>query len=153
MERQARPAMGLPLRRARRALFRTLVVAFFGHLFFDFVRFCFRLTQPATLSKSSPPIDPLWGSILHRFENHPAQILPAPSLPWPDDWQPPDRQQPIRVLIVTAELAGLQQGGIGSAYAQLAEHLASSSDFAVTVLMARQENAMLPMKFEAAVEQ
>lgn len=95
------------------------------------------------LRKPPPPAfrpaqNHLWGSLLHASLNHPDPTPPPPTLPWRGTGME-RRHQIVRVWIVTAELAGLQRnGGIGSAYLELARRLAREESMQVNILMARE---------------
>lgn len=86
-------------------------------------------------------IDFAWGSLLHRFQNHPREAPKRPSFPWKTRRWPKKRRaagQRVSTLIVTAELEGLHKnGGIGTAYAELAGALAASKDIFVSILIAK----------------
>lgn len=93
-------------------------------------------------------LDYAWGSAIHRFHNHP-QVLDtvAKPLPWRDpDWKADapstdNSSSVVRVWIVTQELSGLHQnGGIGTAYLQLAKALAGQSRLQVSILLAQHED-------------
>ncbi|SCZ89792.1 BZ3500_MvSof-1268-A1-R1_Chr9g10596 [Microbotryum saponariae] len=85
-------------------------------------------------------IDYTWGSLLHRYHNHPDPVTPRVELPWKKNPRllHPDRT-PTRALIVTSELAGLHKnGGIGTAFRELATALASSAIVNVDILIANR---------------
>ncbi|KAK4698400.1 hypothetical protein P7C70_g7876, partial [Phenoliferia sp. Uapishka_3] len=83
-------------------------------------------------------VDYAWGSILHRYQNHPRDPLPRPILPPVAK----SRSRKVRTLIVTAELAGLHSnGGIGSAYLELAKSLSRHETMRVSILVAEVESA------------
>ncbi|KPV77829.1 glycosyltransferase family 2 protein [Rhodotorula graminis WP1] len=97
-----------------------------------------------------PPVDYAWGSILHRYQNHPRPARARRQLPWPSPADPdspraqPRRHQgepararaPPRVLIVTSELSGLHKnGGIGTAFRELA-HALADADLETSILVA-----------------
>jgi glycogen synthase len=61
-------------------------------------------------------------------------------------------EEPARTLIVTSELAGLHKnGGIGTAFSELAAALAGGSEIRVAVLVAH-EAVSFPVKQREAVE-
>ncbi|GAA6060044.1 hypothetical protein JCM10212_001041 [Sporobolomyces blumeae] len=94
------------------------------------------------------PTDFAWGSIIHRFQNHPRPATRRNGLPWKRDGTrrggtqlDPSRTGPIRVLIVTSELSGLHKnGGIGTAFVELAETLAGEDDVETSILVAHLED-------------
>ena len=92
-----------------------------------------------------PALDYAWGSAIHRFQNHP-ELAPesAEPLPWRDQAfrsSASDNSSVLQIWIVTQELSGLHQnGGIGTAYLQLAKSLASEARFNVTILLAQPED-------------
>ncbi|SCV69908.1 BQ2448_1302 [Microbotryum intermedium] len=89
-------------------------------------------------SKSN--VDYTWGSLLHRYHNHPDPVTPRIELPWKKNPRllHPDRT-PMSALIVTSELAGLHKnGGIGTAFRELATALASSAIVNVDILIANR---------------
>ncbi|GAA6044330.1 hypothetical protein JCM8097_000926 [Rhodosporidiobolus ruineniae] len=127
-----------------------------------------RACTPPTFASSSPSSSPAttrfshvdfaWGSILHRFQNHPRPPAKRAVLPWTD--QPPNRDEaaaaaaPSRVLIVTSELAGLHKnGGIGTAFTELAQALAGGRDFEVSILVSHLEAVFAEKKRERLREE
>lgn len=124
-------------------------------------------------------IDFAWGSILHRFQNHPRPPRAREPFPWsetrprsrgrrrrrgPQAEPSPasggasaDATQPIRVLIVTSELSGLHtNGGIGTAFLELAQTLATAgggAEFETTILVAHLESTFPVKKREVLKEE
>ncbi|GAA6004321.1 uncharacterized protein JCM10292_001423 [Rhodotorula paludigena] len=104
--------------------------------------------------------DYAWGSILHRFENHPQPAKARRTLPWRDEHHQLARRQPpeppaahgrTRVLIVTSELSGLHKnGGIGTAFSELAQALAAA-DFDTSILVAHLADTFPVVKRETLV--
>lgn len=111
------------------------------------------------------PVDFAWGSIIHRFQNYPRRARRRGLHPWqtedrsrqagvslPRQEDSSRRNKPIRVLIVTAEFAGLHKnGGIGTAFSELAHTLAAAGggrDFETSVLLAHLEDAFPVQKRE-----
>jgi hypothetical protein len=93
-----------------------------------------------------------WGSIIHRFHNHPRSAAKRKELPWKRDGTArstrPDAK--IRVLIVTSELAGLHKnGGIGTAFLELAEALAGQGDIETSLLVSHLEDSFPLRKVES----
>ena len=98
-------------------------------------------TSPRTTSSAPPQVDYAWGSILHRYQNHPRPARPRRALPWAASGgsssvsggerrhgQAAGARATIRVLIVTSELSGLHKnGGIGTAFRELAHALADAN--------------------------
>jgi hypothetical protein len=95
------------------------------------------------------PVDFAWGSVLHRFQNHPASPTPRAAFPWTTLPAPPTRAVP-RVALVTFELAGLHRnGGIGTAYLELATALARSETVNVTIIVAHLASTFSSYEREA----
>lgn len=98
-----------------------------------------------SVTETLPLLDYAWGSAIHRFQNHP-ELAPesAEPLPWRDKAfrsTASDSTSVLQIWIVTQELSGLHQnGGIGTAYLQLAKSLASEARFQVTILLAQPED-------------
>ncbi|KAK4051321.1 hypothetical protein OIV83_002805 [Microbotryomycetes sp. JL201] len=87
-------------------------------------------------------IDYAWGSLIHRFQNHPRPPPPRPSLPWTTKSLPKRPSAAIRCLLVTPELASLHKnGGIGTAFTELAFALGADDAFSVSVLMVQEEDS------------
>lgn len=98
---------------------------------------------------SVAPVDFAWGSVLHRFQNHPTRATPRAAFPWTTLPAPPSRAIP-RVAIVTFELAGLHKnGGIGTAYLELATALARSETVNVTIIVAHLASTFSSYEREA----
>ncbi|GAA5867352.1 hypothetical protein JCM3774_003559 [Rhodotorula dairenensis] len=136
----------------------------------------------SALTRHAQPytVDYSWGSILHRFQNHPRPPKRREPLPWETNSRRPRAKRrrrgpqaepspvagsvnaaaagavavghatnaaaaPIRVLIVTSELAGLHtNGGIGTAFSELAQTLAaagSGQEFRTTILVTHLEDS------------
>lgn len=94
---------------------------------------------PSSSNKSAAKVDFAWGSLLHRFQNHPRTVPERKSLPWKHTKLTRPR---TRVLIVTAELAGLHKnGGIGTAYTELAAALATQQELEITILIAHESKS------------
>ena len=105
-----------------------------------------------TVKPSQPPVDFAWGSLLHRFQNHPRTVPPRASLPWKRSGGIEAPSSTIRVLIVTAELAGLHKnGGIGTAYTELAAALATRQELEVSILIAH-ESKRFPVQQRQGLE-
>ncbi|BGP48791.1 hypothetical protein JCM10450v2_004667 [Rhodotorula kratochvilovae] len=89
----------------------------------------------ALSTSAAPEVDYAWGSILHRFQNHPR---PAPT-----------GGRRTRILIVTSELSGLHKnGGIGTAFSELAQVLAAA-DLETSILVAHLEETFPYKKRDA----
>ncbi|KAM0749285.1 hypothetical protein T439DRAFT_315519 [Meredithblackwellia eburnea MCA 4105] len=137
-------SLPIPSRRTTRRLTSYLVVAVFAVLVYHFsaTRGNRSLSKRSKSSLLNHKIDYAWGSILHPFQNHPSIPLQKPHLPP----KPHNKKQhsssnnslkPIRTLIVTQEIAGLHKnGGIGSAYLELAKSIASNRGHEVAILLA-----------------
>ncbi|GAA5897731.1 hypothetical protein JCM6882_000079 [Rhodosporidiobolus microsporus] len=112
-------------------------------------------SSTASSSRSSTrasDVDFAWGSILHRFQNHPRAARRRGAFPWADGGvATSDRGAGrTRVLIVTSELAGLHKnGGIGTAFTELAQALAGEEDFEMSILVAHVEDSFAKKKREA----
>lgn len=91
-------------------------------------------------ASSSSPVDYAWGSLLHRFQNHPKDTAARVIPPWRSSTPKRSVKTPARTLIVTSELAGLHKnGGIGTAYSELAHALADSGkEVQVSILLAHE---------------
>lgn len=86
--------------------------------------------------------DYAWGSVLHRFQNHQRSAQPRPPLPWTTHQHPADEERIPRAIIVTSELAGLHKnGGIGTAFLELAKSLSRGKDVDVSILIAHVATA------------
>ncbi|GAA6049686.1 hypothetical protein JCM3770_004406 [Rhodotorula araucariae] len=94
--------------------------------------------------RTAPDVDYAWGSVLHRFQNHPRPARARRPLPWGADAPSLERRAAhagasgyaTRVLIVTSELSGLHKnGGIGTAFSELAQLLAAA-DLDTSILVA-----------------
>ncbi|KWU44404.1 Proteophosphoglycan ppg4 [Rhodotorula sp. JG-1b] len=153
------PAWHLPrklVRLVRYVILSALVCTLVGYS----RRVCLSSSNSSTLSRSrrnavqSPTaVDFAWGSILHRFQNHPRPPRKREPFPWQAEPSPvagaaaaagkqgdqDGAAAPIRVLIVTSELAGLHtNGGIGTAFSELAQTLAAAGngrEFVTTILV------------------
>ncbi|GAA5953180.1 hypothetical protein JCM21900_006130 [Sporobolomyces salmonicolor] len=113
-----------------------------------------------SLRRRAHAVDFAWGSILHRFQNHPRPAAKRKELPWRrlgtgDGARAGARiggasEGTTRVLIVTSELAGLHKnGGIGTAFLELAEALAGEDDIEMSILVAHIEDSFPVRKVEA----
>ncbi|GAA6005932.1 hypothetical protein JCM11491_004064 [Sporobolomyces phaffii] len=103
----------------------------------------FRIRQHAT--------DFAWGSIIHRFQNHPRSAERRRKFPWKSsaDATRPGTARKIRVVIVTSELAGLHKnGGIGTAFVELAQALSGEEDVQVSILVSHLEDSLPLRKVE-----
>ncbi|KAM0789308.1 hypothetical protein ACM66B_000147 [Microbotryomycetes sp. NB124-2] len=151
MATRRRPTRSIRLRwrvsRAIRLLLITLTAV--GVLYW--LRFASNGTHAAlggsrlSLQRRAAPddVDYAWGSLIHRFQNHPRPPKSRPSFPW-SSRSPPKRQSSnaVRCLLVTPELASLHKnGGIGTAFTELAFALAADDAFDVSVLMVQDENS------------
>ncbi|GAA5891062.1 hypothetical protein JCM5296_007365 [Sporobolomyces johnsonii] len=155
-------AIGLP-RRATRFL-RYLLLAC-AVLAFCYSRACSPASSFLSSSAASSPtasslrrrahaVDFAWGSILHRFQNHPRPAARRKELPWRRRGAGARiggaSEGTARVLIVTSELAGLHKnGGIGTAFLELAEVLAGEDDVEMSILVAHVEDSFPVRKVEA----
>lgn len=94
--------------------------------------------QHSARNSSRTAVDFAWGSLLHRFQNHPRAAPQRVTLPWKEPGAPtPPRQLTTQILIVTSELSGLHKnGGIGTAYHQLSTTLGESISNNVSILVA-----------------
>lgn len=112
-----------------------------------FLRDLIRLSSQFHPFPSSPPsplsaplrLNNAWGSILHRFENHPTSATARNRLPWTTGAR--ERREvgngAVRTWIVTGELEGLHSnGGIGTALRELAVSLAGEQGFEISILVA-----------------
>jgi hypothetical protein len=188
------PAWHLPrklVRLVRYVILSALVCALVGYS----RRVCLSSSNSSssTLSRrtnavQSPAVDFAWGSILHRFQNHPRPPRKREPFPWQvvkaSSWRPRAKRRrrggpqavpspfvgeargkqgdqdgaaaPIRVLIVTSELAGLHtNGGIGTAFSELAQTLAAAGngrEFETTILVTHLEDSF-PFKKRENVTQ
>ncbi|GAA5987993.1 hypothetical protein JCM11641_005974 [Rhodosporidiobolus odoratus] len=114
------------------------------------------LSTKAPLSRTSTTtVDFAWGSILHRLQNHPQPPPHPQTLPWRVANQFAERNlkqsptAPTRILIVTSELAGLHKnGGIGTAFSELAQVLAREDNFEMTILVAHLEDSFAVKKVD-----
>lgn len=107
------------------------------------------------------PVDFAWGSIVHRYQNHPRAAQKRSVLPWRNEGsngsggvtgggKGEGETARIRVLIVTSELAGLHKnGGIGTAFTELAQTLAGEEDFETSILVSHVEEQFAVKKLEA----
>ncbi|GAA5936629.1 uncharacterized protein JCM15063_001943 [Sporobolomyces koalae] len=92
-----------------------------------------------------------WGSIIHRFQNHPKPAATRKELPWRIGKREALSKSPdqVRVLIVTSELSGLHKnGGIGTAFVELAAALAGEQDIQVSILVSHLESSFPAHKVE-----
>jgi len=90
-----------------------------------------------------------WGSIIHRFQNHPKPAKERKELPWKRDGIASRVDSKIRVLIVTSELSGLHKnGGIGTAFVELAEALAGEEEVEMSILVSHLEDSFPVRKVE-----
>jgi hypothetical protein len=100
--------------------------------------------------KAGKVVDYAWGSIIYRFQNHPNLARRRRQLPWTKSslfrrilntrTKGDKGIEPgvIRTLIVTAELVGLtKNGGIGTAFAELASTLSNQDNIQVSILVPR----------------
>ena len=134
-------------------LLRTILYALVG-LSLVFLRDLIRLSSHSHLINNfrshslsaSLPLNNAWGSIVHRFENHPTPSTRRIPFPWTDAGNSQDALRELkgtlRVWIVTAELDGLHNnGGIGTALRELAGSLSREREFDVSILVAHPESA------------
>lgn len=161
------PAWHLPRKLAR--LLRYLVLAAVLCTLVCYSRVCspstpFSLANGALTRYAArrADVDYAWGSILHRFQNHPRPPRERVRFPWSrtkrsrgkrrrsvahtsasSKGERNDTQPPIRVLIVTSELSGLHKnGGIGTAFSELAQTLAAADnglEFETSILVTHLE--------------
>ena len=129
--------LSIPLRYPKR-LVRALLAIAIGlvvHSIWDRLRA--KPIQADTLP-SSDTLDYGWGTSIHRFHNHPENYSSnATPFPWT---LPLQTSQHRRIWIVTNELDGLHKnGGIGTAYAELAKHLSQPGAFQVAILIPHEE--------------
>ncbi|GAA5851549.1 hypothetical protein JCM8547_001130 [Rhodosporidiobolus lusitaniae] len=107
-------------------------------------------TSGSSLRKRNHQVDFAWGSILHRFQNNPRPAKRRSELPWRGDGAKAKSRRgagAARVLIVTSELAGLHtNGGIGTAFTELAQTLAGEEDFETSILVAHVEDSFAKKK-------
>lgn len=97
-------------------------------------------------------VDFAWGSLLHRFQNHPRPSPPRDVLPWKRSGIARSKDKKTRTLIVTSELAGLHKnGGIGTAYSELAAALAVRRNMEVSILVTHEAKAF-PVKQRKGLE-
>ncbi|GAA6017983.1 hypothetical protein JCM10207_002731 [Rhodosporidiobolus poonsookiae] len=115
--------------------------------------FAFSKSPASKPPQHSNKVDFAWGSILHRFQNHPRPPRPRRELPWDGGSRELSRRSDgakTRVLIVTSELAGLHKnGGIGTAFTELATALAGEADIEMSILVAHVEGTFAVKKREA----
>ncbi|GAA5839197.1 hypothetical protein JCM11251_003701 [Rhodosporidiobolus azoricus] len=105
-------------------------------------------SRPSTRSRN---VDFAWGSILHRFQNHPRPARRRSAFPWAKHGVATSGGgKRTKVLIVTSELAGLHKnGGIGTAFVELAQALAGEDDFEMSILVSHVEETFARKKREA----
>lgn len=148
-----RPATWRFTRRASR-LAKYLLIAVAVALIAQWSRSCdpSAASAASNLRRRARNVDFAWGSLLHRFQNHPRPSPAREALPWKLSKHSGARPELTRTLIVTSELAGLHKnGGIGTAYSELAAALAATGDIQVTVLVAHEAKAF-PIKQRQALE-
>ncbi|ORY87436.1 hypothetical protein BCR35DRAFT_289498 [Leucosporidium creatinivorum] len=155
--------MAPPLRRSpsvwrftRRAsrLFNYLFIAIAVFLVARWSRDCGTPLEAASSIRRQAPsnVDFAWGSLLHRFQNHPRPSPPRDLLPWKRSSLLKSKDKRIRTLIVTSELAGLHKnGGIGTAYSELAGALAARRNMEVSILVTHEAKAF-PVKQRKGLE-
>jgi len=149
-------AFGLPRKAIRAAKYLVLALLVIA---LCYSRACSPTTSffnsSSSLSPAPPPrirqhaTDFAWGSIIHRFQNHQRPATRRKELPWKrDQLRAAIRKSKgkgkgnIRVLIVTSELAGLHKnGGIGTAFVELAEALAGEDDIETSILVSHLEES------------
>lgn len=141
-------------RRASR-LFNYVLIAVAVFLIARWSRDC---GTPAELASSlrrraaTSNVDFAWGSLLHRFQNHPIPSPPRDVLPWKRSGIARSQDKKTRTLIVTSELAGLHKnGGIGTAYSELAAALATRRNMEVSILVAHEVKSF-PVKQRKGLE-
>lgn len=94
-------------------------------------------SSPNSIKKSN--FDYNWGSIQHHLQNYPTPSTLRTPLPYSHSKDYGNSQ--IRVWVVTSELEGLNQnGGIGTAFMELALDLSKGSAFQVSILVAHPRN-------------
>ncbi|GAA5910398.1 uncharacterized protein JCM6883_002993 [Sporobolomyces salmoneus] len=90
-----------------------------------------------------------WGSIIHRFQNHPRPAKRRKELPWKREGKGTGAGSTVRALIVTSELAGLHKnGGIGTAFVELAEALGGEREIEISILVSHLEESFPLRKVE-----
>lgn len=134
------------LKRSRRALF-YFICALIAVLSWSRFHPTARLLSSHRLARIKA-VDHGWGSIIHRFQNHPQLAQGRHRFPWTEsslfgrrqrrNGKAEEQVRVIRTLIVTSELVGLHQnGGIGTAFAELATTLSNQSEIEVSILIAK----------------
>ena len=147
-------AFGLPRKAIRAAKYLVLALLVIA---LCYSRACSPTTSffnsSSSLSPAPPPrirqhaTDFAWGSIIHRFQNHQRPARRRTELPWKRDQSGAAIRKSkgkgnVRVLIVTSELAGLHKnGGIGTAFVELAEALAGEGDIETSILVSHLEES------------